>query len=464
MRRSRQGLACHAIKIPVQPVWVSGGSALRQVESLCSLPIREVPAVHVDKRLLRYRIQSCRWDRRWCRHWSEGGCRRRHWSGDDGRKENGRGGWRRRRNTVRCSLAAHQGSWQVVAGGSWWSGSGATAILSTNRWLILRKHRRSTLRRCRQLTGGGPSGKGLARLTVAVHIQPVGIDFRAARCEEKRQRVPVGVEISAVAVGAEGIVSQVCGQRGRYGRCGRRRRRALLWLQQNRHFAGGQHLEESGILGLCDTQPPIIFDGHPVNGIDAPIVFQRRAPPLGSLGSLGTVGPAGGGDQMILVFQVVGVFPLAFAAPAPGPGAVGVFQRHHVVDIQIAGIVYALSRVRTLPESGGDPAPVVGLVSDSHGGFGYQDLLAGVLTILVLIRPVSPGTAVVFGQIRRHHCNGYRQHQAGRCGGDTGCVTGLLRFRRDCAGGGDLSGSGRRDSLLYDITANRRYGNQRCRQ
>ena len=425
---------------------VGVGAALRQVEQLRLLPVGEVSAVPVLEGFFSWLGRFGRGSRCWRRRRRRGWCRHRlerwSWRRRRGLGWHGSGGWRRRRTRFRGWGGSRRWRRDAISRG------GAEGGVERRGGILLRRR-----------PGRGSTGQGLTRLAVTVDVQLVWVVVGASGGDVEGQRLFVGVEVRAVAVGAEGVVAHTRRRSGTGRWRGQRRGLALGRLQQHRRGAGGEHLRQRRILGLGDGQPPVALDGGPVHGVGTPVALQGRTPFLGAFGSLGAVGRADGGDEMVLVSQMVGEFTLAVPVPGPATGAMGVSQRHHVVDVQVTGAGDDLAGVRPLPAPGGHLAPLIGLKGNGDGGLGYQRLLPRILAVAVLVGPVTPLPAVVIGQVARRRRHRYLQHDArGGGSGSRGRSVGRRGSGRWRNGGRRRERRGRRRKFVHEVAAG--YGSQ----
>ena len=141
----------------------------------------------------------------------------------------------------------------------------------------------------------------------------------------------------------------------------------------------------------------MLLDGDPVDGVLAPIGFVLWFPFLGAACALGAVGTPGYGDEMLRVFEVIGVPFAPFCRPARSAAEVGVAQRHHVVSIEDPSLGDDGVAVRRQPFAGGHLAFPVSSEGDGGPAFGNQRLVAGVLAVVVGVGPVFPGFRLLTG-------------------------------------------------------------------
>ena len=103
--------------------------------------------------------------------------------------------------------------------------------------------------------------------------------------------------------------------------------------------------------------------------------------------------------------QIVGIGSLAFGSPGVAPRAVGIGERHHVVDIQLARLRDSRPGERPDPLAADDLTLAVGLECHFDQALGDQDLMAGILAIAVLVDPVTPVAPVVVPEIGWDWCD-----------------------------------------------------------
>src|SRR5215211_4009616 len=131
-----------------------------------------------------------------------------------------------------------------------------------------------------------------------------------------------------------------------------------------------EHLSERRFLGVLYAKVPVGLDPDPPPGVLAPVVLVRRFPRLWPLVPLRTIRPCVGAQEH---FRIVGVRLAVCGAPRirTSPGAPGVCQRNHMVDIDLGRIAQRPSRVRVEPRPGRHGAVVVDLdalaVPDQRG-------------------------------------------------------------------------------------------------
>ena len=149
---------------------------------------------------------------------------------------------------------------------------------------------------------------------------------------------------------------------------------------------------------LGDRQFPGALDVNPVGGVLAPVGSVFRFPLIWSSCALGTVRASRDGDEMLRIIEVDCVLLLSIGRPILSAAVVGVPQRHHVVNVEFAGIGDDDVAVRGQPFAGRHLAFPVGSVRDRGTALGDQHLVACILTISVDVGPVFLIVAVVVRQ------------------------------------------------------------------
>ena len=182
---------------------------------------------------------------------------------------------------------------------------------------------------------------------------------------------------------------------------GRRGRGSRLGLTGHHHLgrvrAGVDHVDQGAVFLGRDRQVPGVLDGDPIDGVLAPVRTVIGFPLLGSASALRAVGAGRYGDQVLRIRQVVGVaFPLD-GVPSLRAADVGVAERHHVVDVELAGIRHDVVAVRCQPFAGRHSASPVGAKGWPGPALDDQHLLTCVLAIAVGVDPVVPVVTVVGG-------------------------------------------------------------------
>ncbi len=102
---------------------------------------------------------------------------------------------------------------------------------------------------------------------------------------------------------------------------------------------------------------------------------------------------------MWCVGQNVGVAAFRGGIPGPSTREMGVLERHHVVNIQLACSRYGRVGKGPPPLAGCDLAALRGFESDRDLAFSDEDFVAGVLTVAIVVSPVSPVGTVVRREI-----------------------------------------------------------------
>ena len=141
-------------------------------------------------------------------------------------------------------------------------------------------------------------------------------------------------------------------------------------------------------------------NGNPVDRVLAPVNPVLRFSIFGSPCAFRPVGARRHGDQVLGIIEVVRVTFLSLGRPSPGTAVGGVTERHHVVDVEFAGVGDdGGRRVRSKPFDGGDAASPGGFERYGSTACGNQRSIAGVLAVVV--GPVFPIVAVVLQQVCR---------------------------------------------------------------
>ena len=87
------------------------------------------------------------------------------------------------------------------------------------------------------------------------------------------------------------------------------------------------------------------------------------------------------------------------------PRAVGIGERHHVIDVQLGGLCDSRSGERPDPLAADDLTLTAGLEYHFDQALGEQDLMAGILAIAVLVDPVTPVAPDVVPEIGWDWCD-----------------------------------------------------------
>ena len=120
---------------------------------------------------------------------------------------------------------------------------------------------------------------------------------------------------------------------------------------------GVEHLIKNVMYCSGEGECPGALDGGSVDGVLAPVgaVFRASC-------SLRAVGAGRDSDEVLGVIKVVGVLPPLLSVPSPSAADVSVSERHHVVDVQLAGVGDNGAGVLPQPFAGGNATPPVGSV------------------------------------------------------------------------------------------------------
>ena len=158
------------------------------------------------------------------------------------------------------------------------------------------------------------------------------------------------------------------------------------------------------------------LDADPIGSVLAPVAFVRRTPLVWASRSFGTVGRGSDGDKMGIAGQIVGIGSLAFGSPGVAPRAVGIGERHHVIDVQLGGLCDNRSGERPEPLAGDDLTLAVGLERHVNQTLGDQDFVPGILAVAILVDPVTPVAPVVVREIGWDRCDHDHEGDDDRCG------------------------------------------------
>ena len=186
----------------------------------------------------------------------------------------------------------------------------------------------------------------------------------------------------------------------------------------HRPLARLQHVAQRRRLCPGHRQAPGPLHPCPGRRVLAPVGRVRRPPLLRPLGALLPVDGSGHRDEMPVVAEAVGELPFALYGPCPAAGTVGVGQRHQMVDVQLTRIRQGVAGVGVHPLPGIDTALSIVPVRDPHHALRCQHLLSRVLTVLIVVRPVSPIVPIVGRQVVRRFGDGQREVDGGHRRGD----------------------------------------------